>query len=120
MTPHITGGEKFITGDFLETDFKKFNFVFSSGSLTTKLNTNNYEVLKAWIKKMWEVSNIGVAFNLLLEEYPGQKTTGLFVYDRRKVLEICALSLPEAQMKTVITPAGSEDHTEEMHVFLFR
>ncbi|KKQ65960.1 MAG: Methyltransferase type 12 [Candidatus Daviesbacteria bacterium GW2011_GWA2_38_24] len=112
--------EKFITGDFLETDFKKFNFVFSSGSLTTKLNTNNYEVLKAWIKKMWEVSNIGVAFNLLLEEYPGQKTTGLFVYDRRKVLEICALSLPEAQMKTVITPAGSEDHTEEMHVFLFR
>lgn len=115
---------KFPEGDFLEGDFlkledKSFDFVFSSGALTTKLHTDNYEVLFSWVKKMWEIARIGVVFNVLLERYPGDYSYNLFVYNRQKVLELTAQAASKAKMKVITTDAGSGDGTEEMHIFLY-
>lgn len=115
---------KFPEGEFLEQDFlkledKSFDFVFSSGALTTKLHTDNYEVLFSWVKKMWEIARIGVVFNVLLERYKGDYSYNLFVYNRQKVLELTAQAASKAKMKVIITDAGSGDGTEEMHVFLY-
>jgi SAM-dependent methyltransferase len=115
---------KFPEGEFLEQDFlkledKSFDFVFSSGALTTKLHTDNYEVLFSWVKKMWEIARIGVVFNVLLERYKGDYSYNLFVYNRQKVLELTAQAASKAKMKVITTDAGSGDGTEEMHVFLY-
>lgn len=115
---------KFPEGEFLEQDFlkledKSFDFVFSSGALTTKLHTDNNEVLFSWVKKMWEVARIGVVFNVLLERYKGDYSYNLFVYNRQKVLELTAQAASKAKMKVITTDAGSGDGTEEMHVFLY-
>lgn len=115
---------KFPEGDFLEGDFlkledKSFDFVFSSGALTTKLHTDNYEVLFSWVKRMWEIARIGVVFNVLLERYPGDYSYNLFVYNRQKVLELTAQAASKAKMKVITTDAGSGDGTEEMHIFLY-
>ncbi len=112
------GGE-FLEQDFLKLEDKSFDFVFSSGALTTKLHTDNYEVLFSWVKKMWEVARIGVVFNVLLERYNGDYSYNLFVYNRQKVLELTAQAASKAKMKVITTDAGSGDGTEEMHVFLY-
>ncbi len=112
------GGE-FLEQDFLKLEDKSFDFVFSSGALTTKLHTDNYDVLFSWVKKMWEVAKVGVVFNVLLERYKGDYSYNLFVYNRQKVLELTAQAASKAKMKVITTDAGSGDGTEEMHVFLY-
>lgn len=109
----------FEVGDFLELDLERFDYVFCSGALTTHLMSDNYRILESWISKMWSLANAGVAFNLLLQDYWGQSDkTSLFFYDRYKVLELCS-ALPNVQVQTVITDAGSADELREMHVFLY-
>lgn len=113
--------EKFINGDFLNWEFKdKFDFVFGSGILTTKLHSDNYSILKAMVKKMWKLSRQGIVFNVLLQRYPEDQARYLFLYSRKKVIEICASTLPTAQIKLITTDSGSGDGTEELHVFLYR
>ena len=120
----IKAQQKFPNGNFLKQDFltmedNSFDFVFSSGALTTKLHTDNYDVLFSWVKKMWEVAKVGVVFNVLLERYKGDYSYNLFVYNRQKVLELTAQAASKAKMKVITTDAGSGDGTEEMHVFLY-
>ena len=116
----------FIHGDFLDYDFKrKFDFVYSSGAMTTKFKTDNYLVLQTWVKKMWDLADKGVAFNVLLEDtvhvYTDIYSKKLFFYDRKKVLEVCAKVLPKyAKIRALVTDSGTGDGSEELHVFLYR
>lgn len=110
---------KFLVGDFLEEEAGNFDFVFSSGALTTKLHSDNYYILAKWVKKMWQTARVGVGFNLLLERYPGDYSNNLFLYNRQKVLEITAKSASKAKMKVITTDAGSGDNTEELHIYLY-
>lgn len=110
---------KFINADFLTMEESKYDFVFSSGAMTTKLHTDNYQILSEWIKKMWAMARYGVVFNLLLERYDGDYSYNLFVYNRQRVLELTAKAASKAKMKVITTDAGSGDKTEELHVFLY-
>jgi SAM-dependent methyltransferase len=110
---------RFIQQDFLALEEDNFDFVFSSGALTTKLHTDNYEILYTWVKKMWEIARIGVVFNVLLERYSGDYSYNLFVYNRQRVLELTAKAASKARMKIITTDAGSGDGTEELHVYLY-
>ena len=112
---------EFIVGDFLEIDLPKFDFVYSSGSTTAQLNTDNYVVLKHWIKKMWGLCNYGIVFNVLLERYPNESNDEhLFLYDRLKVMELAAKTIPKSQMKVLVDDAGCGDGTEELHVYMYK
>lgn len=109
---------KFITGDFLKYNFRnKFDFVFCSGALTTNLKTDNYEVLKSWIPKMWQVSKKGVVFNFLFAD--DSESSDLFYFDQNRVLEICRTQIPDAKIATITTSAGMGNFFHEMHVFLY-
>lgn len=110
----------FIVGDFLQMDLPQFDFVYSSGSTTTKFDTDNYVVLEQWIRKMWILAKQGIVFNVLLEQYPNETDENLFLYNRLKVIELAALTVPESQMKYLIDDAGSGDGTEELHIYLYR
>jgi SAM-dependent methyltransferase len=111
---------KFIVGDFLEyPENIKFDFVFCSGAMTTKLSSNNYKIIETWIPKMWEMSKKGIAFNFLVEQFDGQNFGSLFLYNAERVFEIIRQKIPQAQIKTFITPAGAGDTLDEMHVYLF-
>lgn len=112
-------GAKFITEDFLTADLDKYDFIFSSGALTTKLHSDNYEILFEWVKKMWSLTKVGMVFNVLLERYKGDYSYNLFVYNRQRVLELTAKAASKAKMKTLVVDAGSGDGTEEMHIFLY-
>lgn len=111
----------FIVGDFLDYQFdQKFDFVFCSGALTTKLDSDNYQIFETWIKKMWDLSIVGVALNILIEEYKGQSLGDLFLYDRNRVLQIITNILPEAQLKILTTNAGGGNTIDELHIYLYR
>ena len=109
----------FEVADFLIADLEPADFVFSSGALTTKLHTDNYEILYQWVKKMWELTKVGLVFNVLLERYKGDYSHNLHVYNKQKVLELTAKAASKAKMKVLVTDAGSGDGTEEMHVYLY-
>lgn len=110
---------KFIVEDFLTADLEKSDFVFSSGALTTKLHSDNYQILSTWVKKMWELTKVGMVFNVLLERYSGDYSHNLYVYNKQRVLELTAKAASKAKMKVLVTDAGSGDGTEEMHVYLY-
>lgn len=112
--------KKFITGDFLKLDLGKFDIIIASGTLTTKLDTDNYAILRRFVRKMWRTSNFAIYFNVLLERYPGDKSRNLFLYNKNRVLEICAKIEIDAKMKIEITDAGCGDETEELHLFIYR
>lgn len=108
----------FIAGDFLTLSIKKkFDFVFCSGAMTTKLDSDNYEIIKPWIMKMWRIAKKGVAFNFLLDNNLPDDI--LFLYNPNRVLEICRQSVPKANLQSITTDAGSGNRLQEMHVFLF-
>lgn len=110
----------FLVGDFLALDLPQFDFVYSSGALTTNLHSDNYEVMKDWLNRMWKIAKKGVVFNCLLERFPGDKSDeGLFLYDRQRVLEIAAGVSKKAKMKAITTDAGCGDGTEELHIYLY-
>lgn len=112
--------QNFLQGDFLSYPFKNtFDFVFCSGGLTTKLNTDNYQIMEAWIKKMWQLADKGLAFNLLIEQFDNQNFGTLFLYRIDDVLNVCKRLKPKPKIETVITPAGAGDTLYEMHVYLF-
>jgi ubiquinone/menaquinone biosynthesis C-methylase UbiE len=112
--PHNT----FIAGDFLTLQMREtFDFVYCSGTLTTKLDTNNYTLLPHWISKMWQVAKKGVVFNFLIKDYTGSDI--LFLYNPQRVLKICKIYIPQAHIITLTTDAGSGDGSQEMHVLLY-
>ena len=67
---------------------EKFDFVFCSGGLSTALESDNYDFIESMIRKMWELADVGVAFNFLTEEIP--RTDKLvFHYSADKVVSKC-------------------------------
>ncbi len=112
---------KFITSDFLEfkTD-EKFDYVFSSGALAAVLESNNYEMMAAFVKKMWDLATIGVAFNFLTREYPRDKDNELFLYDLDEVLRICKEQAPSAKVEYVQNHAGDDHDFLQTHIYLLK
>lgn len=111
--------QKFINGDFLQYKFKrKFDFVFCSGALTTKLESDNYQILKSWIPKMWSLAKKGAVFNFLIENEISDNY--LFLYQPQKVIKTCKETVPDAIITTIITDAGSDNSLQEMHIYLYQ
>lgn len=81
--------EKFIWSDFLKVNLhRSFDFSFCSGSLSVKLATDNYAFLESVVRKMWKVSKIGIAFNILTDD-DRNPDKDLFFYDLEQVEKIC-------------------------------
>jgi len=102
-----------------ETD-KRFDYVFSSGALAAVLSTNNYELMAAFIQKMWELAKIGVAFNFLTREYPQDKDNELFLYDLDEVLSLCKQNAPGAKIELKQNHAGDDLDFLQTHMYLLR
>jgi 2-polyprenyl-3-methyl-5-hydroxy-6-metoxy-1,4-benzoquinol methylase len=109
----------FITSDFLafETE-QSFDYVFSSGALAAVLETNNYEMMAAFIEKMWNLCNVGVAFNFLTREYPKEKDNELFLYDLDEVLKLCKQNAPDARIEYQQNHAGDDADFLQTHIYL--
>ncbi|CAN5166225.1 hypothetical protein BH09PAT1_BH09PAT1_5240 [soil metagenome] len=112
---------RFQISDFLlfQTD-QTFDYVFSSGALAAVLETNNYEMMAAFIKKMWSLCSIGVAFNFLTREYPQDKDNELFLYDLDEVLSLCKENAPQAHIEHVQNHAGDDQDFLQTHIYLLR
>jgi SAM-dependent methyltransferase len=107
--------EIFIEGDLLNnvvTD--TVDYAFCSGALTIKLSVDNYDFLEAMIAKMWELTRIGLAFNVLTDEDP-EPDSELFFYNPEKVLAICHSIAPNAVLGAEETP-----HVAQIHVYMYR
>jgi len=76
----------FICADFSEYEGEFFDYVFSSGALTFRIDDHE-RVYKEHIRKMYSLARIGVAFNVLdantiteSDEYAGYHPTELFAF----------------------------------------
>ncbi len=112
---------KFLVGDFLTKKFgKTFDFVFCSGAISTNLHSDNYEVLESWLKRMWQISKYGLAFNFLSQERSGQYEDDLFLYDARKVIELCTRICPDAKFEVEKNRTGDSREYLQVHIYLYR
>ena len=59
---------EFLVADFGECNGKKFDYALSSGAMSFKI-ADYKEIYFGYIKKMFEISEKGVAFNMLNQEY---------------------------------------------------
>jgi ubiquinone/menaquinone biosynthesis C-methylase UbiE len=91
--------EDFILGDILEgvLDGNTYDFVFCSGALTTKLATDNYKFIEAMLRKMWQLTKIGLVFNFLSDE-DKEPDADLFFYNINKVISMCKRIDPDAKI----------------------
>src|SRR3989344_2663495 len=78
--------ETFLLTDILSDKYLgKFDFVLSSGALSIKLKSiDNYSFLKSIVKRMWQMTRRGLAFNLLTDEDVAP-ANHLFYYNIEKV-----------------------------------
>ena len=82
----------FQTIDFGSTDFtEKFDYIFCSGALSFKVPSYK-EFYFAYIKKMFELSRVGVAFNMLtIENNTQPEDAEIFAtYSISEVKEFCS------------------------------
>lgn len=101
--------ERFILGDILSGDVKEsFDYSFCSGGLTVKMSINNYDFLYSTIRRMWELTRIGLAFNYLTDtdQFPDED---LFFYNTEKVKNICSEIDPTAAIISEKTPNKHQD-----------
>lgn len=107
--------QTFLTGDLLEdTVNETFDYAFCSGALTVKLSVNNYDFLQNMIAKMWELTTVGVAFNILTDD-DTDPDPDLFFYNPEKVIEKCLEVAPGAVIGAEKTP-----NLSQIHVYLYR
>lgn len=107
--------ETFIEEDLLsEIITERFDYAFCSGGFTIKLSIDNYDFLESTLMKMWELTRIGIAFNVLTDDDP-EPDSDLFFYNPEKVVAICCSIAPEAGIKVVKTPTVAQ-----IHVYLYR
>jgi SAM-dependent methyltransferase len=108
--------ETFIQGDLLTGIItKKFDYAFSSGTFTVKLSIDNYEFLKAMIKKMWQLTRIGIAFNVLTDgDTEIEQNEDMFFYNPTRVLQICHEIAPDAIYGAEKTP-----YLAQIHVYMY-
>lgn len=107
--------ELFIQGDLLEDVIKEtFDFAFSSGTFTIKISADNYDFLQAMVEKMWQMTRVGLAFNVLTDD-DRDPDTDLFFYNPSEVLARCMDVAPEAVIGAEVTP-----HVSQIHVYMYR
>lgn len=110
----------FLIGDFLAYDFpNQFDFVFCSGALTTRLHSNNYDVLPHWLERMWRLAKYGFSFNFLAEEKQGQFEEDLFLYNIKRVFTICDQTVPNATRIAHLTRTGDRREYLQVHIYLY-
>lgn len=108
--------EVFILGDILDgvISERKFDFVICSGALTTNLASDNYKFLEAIIKKMWQLTGKGLAFNILSDE-DKEPDPDLFFYNIQRVIDICQQIAPKAKIHI-----DKNSLSFQTHVFIYR
>lgn len=111
---------EFIISDFLTYDpsGQKFDYVFCSGALAAVLDTDNYQMMAAFIKKMWSLTTTGVAFNFLTREDSKDKDRELFLYDLETVLTLCKENAPTARIEYQQNRAGEDNDFLQTHIYL--
>lgn len=78
---------KCITKDLADME-EKFDYVLSSGLFGLKLTDDMYGYLYKSVDKMYELANIGVAFNMMSDNSKNQQE-GLFYYTPTEVFDYC-------------------------------
>ena len=107
--------ERFILGDLLTGDVKgRFDYAFCSGAMTVRLSIDNYDFLESMVEKMWQMTKVGIVFNVLTDEDP-DRDEDLFFYNIPRVIEICKNIAPEANIKYIRTP-----NVYQIHVYMWR
>lgn len=105
----------FILGDILQNAItEKFDYAFCSGALTIKLSVDNYDFLQSMVAKMWELTRVGLAFNVLTND-DLDPDHDLFFYNPEKVIKKCLEVAPEAVIGAEKTP-----NVSQIHVFMYR
>jgi len=102
----------FIRGNFLTYDFdRQFDFTYASGIFNVTLGDakRNYEVLFETVKKMLEVTTVGVAFNFLSAKETDEfiLTGNMMIYDKQKILEWCKKQNIQARLIEGYDPVDS-------------
>lgn len=107
--------ETFIEGDLLSEAFPEiFDYAFASGTFTVKQTFDNYDFLFAMLEKMWELTTIGIAFNVLTDS-DREPDPDLFFYNPEKVLRLCHEIDAEAIIGAEETP-----NVDQIHVYMYR
>lgn len=107
--------EIFLLKDILEEEIgEKFDYCFCSGALSTKLETNNYLFLEEMIKKMWELSKVGVSFNLIGDQALSVRQE-VFAYSPSRVREICKSIEPSMKIHSYPIP-----ERDDWQFFIYR
>jgi SAM-dependent methyltransferase len=102
--------ETFIYGDFLQVLLEEvFHYAFCSGGLTVKLQSDNYDYLESTIAKMWKLTSIGIVFNFLTDD-DIDPDPDLFFYNKERVLEMCKMIAPNAEIISKTTVGIAEEH----------
>ncbi|CAN5163374.1 class I SAM-dependent methyltransferase [soil metagenome] len=109
--------ETFLHTDILSEDLQQmFDYAFCSGSLTVKFKTiDNYDFLSAMIEKMWELTRIGLVFNVLTDD-DTLPDPDLFFYSQEKVQKICQKIIGKSNNLFV----EKTPNICQIHVYLWR
>lgn len=109
--------QDFVHADFLETELEQFDYVFCSGGLSLKLHGDNYAFLEAMVRKMWELSVAGTAFNFMIEDRC-HKSVCVFDYSPERVEQICSQVCNGAEYRSI--QRGSVMIGEQVTAYLTR
>jgi len=92
----------FLVSDILDFNGGNFDFVLSSGALSFKVPDYKDKYFEV-IKKMFSLSNIGLAFNMLdIKEHIDDE---LFAaYDSKEVVELCRKITPRVELINTYLP----------------
>lgn len=110
--------ETFLHLDILSQELPQtFDYAFCSGALTVRMKKiNNYDFLYSMVKKMWELTTVGVVFNVLsdTDQYPDPD---LFFYNTRQTEKICRKIIigKNAHLYSEKTPG-----VDQTHIYLWR
>lgn len=97
--------EVFLNMDILRDTPGSADLVFCGGALFTKMaSCDNYDFLEAMVARMWQFSRVGVAFDFQTPSANCHLRDLIFKYDPQRVLEICRLVAPEAEINSVVVP----------------
>lgn len=83
----LNPGVKFRRCDILREEVEKFNLVFASGAMTFRVKDNE-EFMRAMIERMYDLADVGVAFNFLNNK---DYLLGVYLYryDEAEIMNFC-------------------------------
>jgi len=83
--------------EFGQYNGEPFDYVLASGALSFKLK-NHKKIYFSYIKKMYEISRLGVAFNMLKKgEHDDDETYA--TYDQKEIKEFCETFADEVELR---------------------